>query len=434
MERLALSAVISTSSSSHPGGCSSPTTSVLLAEVSSPADTSDPSAILTTPPEGDSRPNRRRPLRMSIAVVVVRLWLQLKLGALRVLERLPEPGATSPGVCGRRRRPGWGPAAHRPRWRLLATPWPTVLLACSSPPAPCSSNRRSMIAAPRAAGPTRRRGRVVVERSATARTPSPRTRTSGPPTTGPARAVGRAVPRRHAYAAASRSRWPPCCVAAARCGSWQVPSLTACSSAPGPLWRASPKATTTPDGVRLAILVLVCARPPYRGSGAHQSLGDWGSACWRRWWRRGGRSTCNSGAARLALLRRNRRDATCSAPSGSDSRSVSTASCCRGPMGGRLRPRAELVVSPTRTSTPPVAPSSWRRRSPGRGRLAEARKRDRARRRCAGGHRRPARRDRRRRGAGRRRAGGLERGELPAPDPRARCGGHRPMGPTVREP
>lgn len=173
---------------------------------------------------------------MSSFVPVALLWLQLQLGALRVLERIPGPaGDIALAVV-------WGASALA-LWRLLtggvplllrrliATPWPAAALvvlvaACAVFVYPEIDGRRST-----GGGSDADDGVVlVVERLRDGVDPyGADTYLGNPPTTGPGSALwGLAFPGRRAYACgvvvalgaalALLRRW---------CGSWEVPSLTA---------------------------------------------------------------------------------------------------------------------------------------------------------------------------------------------------------------
>lgn len=181
------------------------------------------------------------PLRSAVAVMssfvpVALLWLQLQLGALRVLERIPGPagdvalvlvwGASALGAW--RLLHGGVPPAVR---RMIATPWPAVALvalvaACGVFVYPDVDGRRST-----GGGSDADDGVVlVVDRLRDGLDPyGADTYLGNPPTTGPGSALwGLAFPGRRAYACAVVLALSAALAVLRRwCGSWEVPSLTA---------------------------------------------------------------------------------------------------------------------------------------------------------------------------------------------------------------
>ena len=169
---------------------------------------------------------------MSLALVVLLLWLQLQFGALRVLERVPGvAGDVALAVVWAASAAAlWALLRHRPRWPLLRTPWPAVVLvvlvaACAAFVYPAVDDRRSTGGGSDADDAVV----LVVDQVRDGDDPFARdTYLGSPPTTGPGSVLwALPLPGKRAYAVGLVVAVAGVLLALRRWFGWEVASLTA---------------------------------------------------------------------------------------------------------------------------------------------------------------------------------------------------------------
>lgn len=204
---------------------------------------------------------------MSRSLLAALLWLQVQFGALRALERLPDPwsGVAVSGVWVASAAGAWLLVQRAPRWPLLRTPWPVAgllvaAMACALVVYPEVDGRRSTGGGSDADDAVV----LVADRVRSGEDPfAADTYLGNPPTTGPGSVLwALPFPGRRAYAAAV----VPALAAALlilrrRTGGWDAPSLAAVViGASVPFWEGVAQGT---DHLAMAagLVVLTAAVP-----------------------------------------------------------------------------------------------------------------------------------------------------------------------------